>query len=95
MPNLDPHKDGQGVTCPTCQGMGWIRLKTMAERLRHARTMRGLTLRQLAEQTGLSNPFISQIETGRVNDVSALRLRKLARALKVSTDWLLGEERPC
>lgn len=47
--------------------------------LKKARLSKGLSLRQVAEKTGISNPYISQLENGRVNDPSFL---KLARLLK-------------
>ena len=46
-----------------------------------------LTLRQLAEQTGVSNPYLSQIERG-LRKPSAEVLQQLAKALRVSAESL-------
>ncbi len=46
-----------------------------------------LTLRQLAEQTGISNPYLSQIERG-LRRPSAEVLQQLAKALRVSAETL-------
>jgi transcriptional regulator with XRE-family HTH domain len=46
-----------------------------------------LSLRQLAEQTGVSNPYLSQIERG-LRKPSAEILQSLAKALRVSAETL-------
>jgi transcriptional regulator with XRE-family HTH domain len=46
-----------------------------------------LSLRQLAEQTGISNPYLSQIERG-LRKPSAEVLQQLAKALRVSAETL-------
>ena len=46
-----------------------------------------LTLRQLAEQAGISNPYLSQIERG-LRRPSAEVLQQLAKALRVSAESL-------
>ena len=46
-----------------------------------------LTLRQLAELTGVSNPYLSQIERG-LRRPSAAVLQQLAKALRVSAETL-------
>ena len=46
-----------------------------------------LSLRQLAAQTGISNPYLSQIERG-LRKPSAEVLQQLAKALRVSAETL-------
>jgi transcriptional regulator with XRE-family HTH domain len=46
-----------------------------------------LSLRQLAEQTGISNPYLSQIERG-LRRPSAEVLQQLSKALRVSAETL-------
>ncbi|HET9873587.1 MAG TPA: helix-turn-helix transcriptional regulator [Propionibacteriaceae bacterium] len=46
-----------------------------------------LSLRQLAEQTGVSNPYLSQIERG-LRRPSAEVLQQLSKALRVSAETL-------
>jgi transcriptional regulator with XRE-family HTH domain len=60
---------------------------SLGEYLRDQRRNAELTLRQLAEQTGLSNPYLSQIENG-LRRPSAEVLQRLAAALRVSSEAL-------
>ena len=46
-----------------------------------------LSLRQLAEQAGVSNPYLSQIERG-LRRPSAEVLQQLAKALRISAEQL-------
>lgn len=48
--------------------------------MRKAREMSKLTLRAAQELSGVSNPYISQLETGRILKPSPDVLRKLATA---------------
>ena len=65
--------------------------KGLGVRLRAHRTARGLTLAQVAEQAGLSLPYVSNLERGRGNPTLDA-LRALAAALKLPVTELLGEE---
>ena len=60
----------------------------MGDRLRQARTARGLSLRGLAEVVGVSPSLISQVETGRAKP-SVNTLYALATELGISLDVLL------
>lgn len=60
----------------------------MGDRLRRARTSRGLSLRAVAKRLGVSASLISQVETGRANP-SVNTLYALASELGVSLDELL------
>ena len=66
--------------------------KLFAERLRDARErLRGLTQAQLAEKTGLPSTSISHFENPEgTRKPSFDNLRRLANALEVTTDYLLG-----
>ena len=64
----------------------------MGERLRAARTARGLSLRELAGRLAVSPSLISQIETGRSNP-SVSTLYAIADELDVSLDVLLFNDR--
>ena len=59
----------------------------LGTRIRTQRKVRGLTLRQLANKTGLSVSLISQIELGK-SAASVATLRKLATALGVTLSTL-------
>ena len=59
-------------------------------RLRQRRTLRGWTQEQLATESRVSAAVISHFETGTRQRASAANLVKLAKALSVSVDYLLG-----
>jgi transcriptional regulator with XRE-family HTH domain len=60
------------------------------KRVRAARELRGWTQAQLAERSKVPAMMISHFETGVRTGVSAATLVKLANALSVSVDYLLG-----
>jgi transcriptional regulator with XRE-family HTH domain len=59
-------------------------VESLGDYLREQRTAAQLSLRQLAQQAGVSNPYLSQIERG-LRKPSAEVLAQLAHALRVST----------
>lgn len=63
---------------------------TLGERLRARRIALDLTLAAVAEESGLSLPYVSNLERGRGNP-TVEALTSLARALKVSLAELIGE----
>jgi XRE family aerobic/anaerobic benzoate catabolism transcriptional regulator len=67
-------------------------LRTLGDRLRAERSRRGLSRRLLAEKAGISERYVTQVESGRGN-VSILVLRQIARALGVSLTDLLEPAR--
>lgn len=77
------------IECPACQGTGHKPLKTIGDRLRAAREHLGLSLRDVEERVGISNPSISQAENG-VHDLRAAKISRLAAHYGVSADWILG-----
>ncbi len=60
---------------------------SLGEYLREQRVDSRLTLRQLADLTGVSNPYLSQIERG-LRRPSAQVLQQLSKALRISSDQL-------
>jgi XRE family aerobic/anaerobic benzoate catabolism transcriptional regulator len=65
-------------------------LKLLGDRVRQARARRGMTRKQLARHSDVSERYLAQIEGGTGN-ISVLMLRQLAKALNVSADVLLVE----
>ena len=63
---------------------------SIADRLRRVREDRGWSQVELSKRAGLHAMLISRIETKAKKDVNASTLRKLAQALRVSGDYLLG-----
>jgi HTH-type transcriptional regulator, competence development regulator len=62
---------------------------TLRETLRLARKLKGLTLREAEGRTGISNAYISQVETGKVKNPSPHKLRKLAEAYGIPYESLM------
>ena len=65
----------------------------VGERLRAIRRLRRCTLRTVAERSGLSESFLSQVERGRAN-ASIASLRRIADALRVSVADLFEPDGP-
>jgi XRE family aerobic/anaerobic benzoate catabolism transcriptional regulator len=65
-------------------------LKSLGDRVRQARARRGMTRKQLARDSGVSERYLAQIESGHGN-ISVLILRQLAKALNMAVDVLLFE----
>ena len=64
---------------------------TIQERLKDMRVVdRGLSLEQLAEQTGLSKSALGKYESEDFKDISPFAIVTLAKFYGVSTDYLLG-----
>lgn len=62
-------------------------VESLGDYLREQRNGAELSLRQLAEMAGVSNPYLSQIERG-LRRPSAEVLQQLAKALRISAEQL-------
>jgi transcriptional regulator with XRE-family HTH domain len=60
-------------------------VESLGEYLKEQRVSAQLSLRQLADQTGVSNPYLSQIERG-LRKPSAEVLQQIAKALRISAE---------
>ena len=60
---------------------------SLGDFLKEQRLASRLSLRQLAEQVGVSNPYLSQIERG-LRRPSAEVLQQIAKALRISAEQL-------
>lgn len=67
--------------------MASLNVGNLGEYLREQRRQAQLSLRQLAEAAGVSNPYLSQIERG-LRKPSADILQQLAKALRISAETL-------
>jgi transcriptional regulator with XRE-family HTH domain len=65
-------------------------LQALGSFIRSQRKMANLSLRQLAEMTSLSNPYLSQIERG-LHQPSVRVLKLISEALDVSAETLLAQ----
>lgn len=59
----------------------------LGDYLKEQRVAAALSLRELAEQSGVSNPYLSMVERG-VRNPSAQVLQQLAKALQISAEQL-------
>jgi transcriptional regulator with XRE-family HTH domain len=69
----------EGIVGKTVEGLG--------DYLREQRVAAALSLRQLAEQSGVSNPHLSMIERG-LRNPSAQVLQQIAKGLQISAEQL-------
>jgi transcriptional regulator with XRE-family HTH domain len=67
---------------------GRRQLEALGELIRKQRQQAELTLRDLAERTNVSNPYLSQIERG-LHEPSVRVLKAIATALNLSAESLL------
>lgn len=63
------------------------------EILRNRRTKLGLTQEQLAIKAGVPYTTLSKIENGLVKNPTINTLKKIADALEVSVDYLIGNKK--
>lgn len=64
-----------------------LTVESLGDYLKEQRLASRLSLRQLAQQAGVSNPYLSQIERG-LRKPSADVLQQLAKALRISAEQL-------
>jgi transcriptional regulator with XRE-family HTH domain len=62
-------------------------VESLGDYLKEQRVSARLSLRQLADQAGVSNPYLSQIERG-LRKPSADVLQQIAKALRISAEQL-------
>ena len=77
---------------------GMANMNSIGEYIRQQREQAKISLRQLAEQAGVSNPYLSQVERG-LRKPSADILQQIAKGLRISAEALyvqagLLEDRP-
>jgi transcriptional regulator with XRE-family HTH domain len=63
--------------------------ETMAKRLREAREYLGISQEYVAQETGISRPAISEIESGR-RKVDSLELKRFSKLYGRPIEYLLG-----
>lgn len=78
-------------SCKQTEGMAKLTVgktvEELGEYLREQRRQAQMSLRQLAEQADVSNPYLSQIERG-LRRPSAEVLQQIAKALRISAESL-------
>lgn len=86
-PAQDPARD---ATADAAQDPWRRQRETLGAYLRGQRRLANLSLRDLAELTKVSNPYLSQIERG-LHEPSVRVLGAIAKALDLSADTLLAQ----
>jgi transcriptional regulator with XRE-family HTH domain len=70
---------------------GWrAHLELLGDFIRRERKVANLSLRELAQKTNISNPYLSQIERG-LHEPSVRVLKAIAGALNLSAETLLAQ----
>jgi transcriptional regulator with XRE-family HTH domain len=70
---------------------GWrAHLELLGNFIRRERRLANLSLREMAQKTNISNPYLSQIERG-LHEPSVRVLKAIAGALNVSAETLLSQ----
>jgi transcriptional regulator with XRE-family HTH domain len=67
--------------------VGTLKVRDLGDYIRQQRKTAQISLRQLARQAGVSNPYLSQIERG-LRKPSAEILQQIAKALRISAEAL-------
>lgn len=60
----------------------------ISRKLRKLRKDNKFTLRYLSFRTGISNPALSQMETGKIKNPSVIQIHKLCKVYGISIDSL-------
>lgn len=63
----------------------------IGEFIKIKRKEKGISARELARRTGVSQPYLSQLETGKNNNPTSDMLRKIANGLGISYIELINE----
>lgn len=90
-----PAPNGEQRRAPCAAEVHHDYLKVLGERVRNARARRGMTRKILAVDSGVSERYLAQLESGQGN-ISIALLRQVAQAMSVPVSDLVrdGEERP-
>ena len=82
-----PERDGEKAPSSAAY------LKTLGRKVRDARARHGMTRRMLAHDSGISERYLAQLESG-LGNLSIVMLRKLAKAIDVPVAELVSDEPP-
>ena len=63
---------------------------TLGEKLKALREARGWSQHELAQRARVRQALVSELESGKKEDTTGSVFRRLARALHVSVDYLVG-----
>lgn len=66
-------------------------MSNIGELIKKARTSKGMTQEELAEKVGVKKSAVAKWENGRVSEIKRSNLKKLADALGLNPNQLLGD----
>jgi XRE family aerobic/anaerobic benzoate catabolism transcriptional regulator len=91
----DPHDTGGGRRAPCAAVVHQDYLRVLGERVKATRARRGMTRKILARDSGVSERYLAQLESGRGN-ISIALLRQVAAAMGLPLTDLVrdGADRP-
>jgi XRE family transcriptional regulator, aerobic/anaerobic benzoate catabolism transcriptional regulator len=81
----------ESATDPSCSSPEY--LATLGRKVRDARARHGMTRRMLAHDSGISERYLAQLESG-LGNFSIVLLRRLAKAIDVPVAELVSDEPP-
>jgi transcriptional regulator with XRE-family HTH domain len=89
MPGLSRMRGRLQLQAPRCKtdGMSPVNVSAIGSYIREQREQAKISLRQLAQSAGISNPYLSQIERG-LRRPSADILQQIAKGLRISAEAL-------
>jgi transcriptional regulator with XRE-family HTH domain len=67
-------------------------MRNIVERIKSRRIELEYSFQDLADLTGMSKSTLQRYETGGIKNIPLDKLKTLARALKVSPEWIMGWE---
>jgi transcriptional regulator with XRE-family HTH domain len=76
----------------TVGGIMKKKLSPFNKKLREARVAKGLTMRELSRMVGISNGYISVLETNPKANLSAIKLVAFSKALEVPIEYLSNDK---
>jgi SOS-response transcriptional repressor LexA len=81
-----PNESSQAAPMPNSGSLGYM--ETWHERLTRARNAKGIKKTALAKAVGVSQPTITDWESGEIKKIQGENLLAVCRALDVTPDWL-------
>jgi transcriptional regulator with XRE-family HTH domain len=69
-----------------------VNITSLAERVKVKRLEKRLNQAELAKRAGLTQATISRLESGEITQLKSDKLMKLAKALDVTVDFLVGRK---
>lgn len=63
----------------------------IGKRIKYARTLKDVTLEDIAKKIGVAKSTIQRYETGKINNIKLPVIESIAKALNVNPAWIIGK----